>query len=215
MANQVHAPPLSIQLIPPSWPLQRWGIDLVGPLPTAQGNCRFTVVAVDYFIKLIEAKPLASITSASVQKFFWQNIICRFGVPREITVDNGKQFDYIDFKEFCISLGTKIKFSSVYHPQSNGVVERASSLIFSTIKKYLFDQKKGKWVDELPRIIWSHNTAQSTATGFIPFKLLFGSEAVMPEEIKNSSYRVVRSDDTQDTMKLEKDMVKLDILQAS
>ena len=85
-----NLPSIPIQMSPPSWPLQRWGIDLVSPLPTAQGNCKFAVVAVDYFTKWIEAKALASITTAIVQKFFWQNIICRFRVPRELTVDNGK-----------------------------------------------------------------------------------------------------------------------------
>jgi transposase InsO family protein len=96
---------------------------------------------------------LANITEPTIQKFFWQNIICRFGVPRELTVDNGKQFDCYSFKEYCKTLGTHAKFSSVYHPQSNGVVERANGLIFSRIKKCLFDQKKGKWTDELSKVI--------------------------------------------------------------
>jgi hypothetical protein len=69
---------------------ERWGMDLVGPLPTAQGNCRLAAVVVDYFTKWAEAKPLANIKAPTIQKFFWQNIICRFGVPRELTVDNGK-----------------------------------------------------------------------------------------------------------------------------
>jgi hypothetical protein len=63
-------------------------MDLVGPLPTAQGNYRFAAVAVDYFTKWVEAKPLANIKATTIQKFFWQNIVCRFGVPRELTVDN-------------------------------------------------------------------------------------------------------------------------------
>jgi hypothetical protein len=45
------------------------------------------VVAVEYFSKWVEAKPLLSITLATIQKFFWQNIVCRFGVPHEVTVD--------------------------------------------------------------------------------------------------------------------------------
>jgi hypothetical protein len=65
--------------------LQRWGLDLLGPLPPAQGNLRYVVVAVEYFSKWIEVKPLAIITSVTVQKFFWQNIVCRFGVPKAIT----------------------------------------------------------------------------------------------------------------------------------
>jgi transposase InsO family protein len=99
---------------------------------------------------------------------------------RELTIDNGKQFDCYTFEEYCKSLGTHAKFSSVYHPQSNGTVERANGLLFSGIKKFLVDQKKGKWVDELPKVIWSHNTTVSRATGFTPFRLLFVTEAMTP-----------------------------------
>jgi IS30 family transposase len=111
------------------------------------------VVAVDYFTKWVEAKALANITAPTVQNFFWQDIMCRFGVPTELTVDNKKQFDCYSFKEYCKTLGTHVKFSSLYHPRSNGVVERANRLIFSGIKKCSYDQKKGKWIDELPRVI--------------------------------------------------------------
>jgi hypothetical protein len=88
-ARDQKQPSSLTQLIQPTWPLQRWGLDLLGPLPPAQGNLRYVVVAVEYFSKWIEAKPLATITLVTVQKFFWQNIVCRFGVPKAITVDNG------------------------------------------------------------------------------------------------------------------------------
>jgi hypothetical protein len=78
------------KLIAHTWPLQRWGLDIVGPLPTAQGNLKFAFVAVEYFTKWIEARAVSTITSKTAQKFFWQNIVCRFGVPSELTVDNGK-----------------------------------------------------------------------------------------------------------------------------
>jgi hypothetical protein len=109
--------PLSLtQLIKPTWPLQWWGLDLLGPLPPAQGNLKYVVVAVEYFTKWIEAKPLATITSATIQKFFWQNIVCHFGVLKAITVDNRTQFDAETFKAFCNQIGTKIHFASVRHP---------------------------------------------------------------------------------------------------
>jgi hypothetical protein len=73
---------------------------LLGPLPPAQGNLKYVVVAVEYFLKWIEAKPLATITSAIVQKFFWQNIVCCFGAPKAIKVDIGTQFDAETFKAF-------------------------------------------------------------------------------------------------------------------
>jgi hypothetical protein len=58
------------QLIQPTWPLQRWGLDLLGPLPPTQVNLSYVVVAVEYFLKWIKAKPLATITSDTIQKFF-------------------------------------------------------------------------------------------------------------------------------------------------
>jgi hypothetical protein len=191
-------------------------MNLVGPLPTAQGNCKFAAVAVDYFTKWVEEKALANITTPTIQKLFWQNIVYRFGVPRELTVDNGKQFDYYSFKEYCKTLGTHVKFSSVYHPQSNGAVERANGLIFIGIKKCLFDQKKGKWTDELSKVIGSHNTTVSRATGFTPFHLLFGTEAMTLEEIKNESMRVQKAKEIEEVdKKVEKDMIELTILEAA
>jgi hypothetical protein len=56
-AKHQRRPGAPSQLITPTWPLQRWGMDIVGPLPTAQGNFKFAVVAVEYFTKWIEARP--------------------------------------------------------------------------------------------------------------------------------------------------------------
>jgi hypothetical protein len=69
-ARDQKQPSSLIQLIQPTWPLQRWGLDLLGPLLPAQGNLRYVVVAIEYFSKWIEVKPLATITSVTVQKFF-------------------------------------------------------------------------------------------------------------------------------------------------
>jgi len=191
-------PSAPTQLISASWLLQRWGMDLVGPMPTAQGGNKFAVVAIEYFTRWIEAKPLATITSETIRKFFWQNIVCRFGVPSLLTVDNRKQFDSDRFKEFCHHIGTKIAFASVYHPESNEAVERANRIIFSAISKTLLNLRKGKWVDELPRVVWSHNTTVSRATGFTPFKLLYGEEAMLLEEIKHQSLRSMKQQLTED-----------------
>jgi len=56
---------------------------------------------------------------------------------------------------------------------------------FSAISKTLFSLRKGKWVEELPKVVWSHNTTTSRGTGFMPFKLLHREEAMLPEEAKH------------------------------
>jgi hypothetical protein len=60
-------------------------------------------------------------------------------------------------------------------------------LIFEAIKKILEGEKKGKWVEVMPRAVWSHNTTVCRAANFTPFQLLFGVEAVLLEEIRHQS----------------------------
>jgi hypothetical protein len=95
--------------------------------------------------KWIEVNPLVNIAAAGLRRFFWQNIICHFRVPRKITVDNAKQFNCHIFEDFCHQMGVEAAFASVYHPQPNGAVEKANALIFTAIKKILENQPKGKW----------------------------------------------------------------------
>jgi transposase InsO family protein len=172
------------------------------------------VVAVEYFSKWIEAKPLATITSVTFQKFFWQNIVCCFGVPKAITVDNGTQFDAEAFKEFCDQIGTKIHFASVRHSESNGLVERANGIIMTGIMKLIFNQPRGKWPDELIKVVWSHNTIVSRSTGFTPFKLLFGDEVIAPEEAKAGSIRTSASAEDEVDYHVTKDTIEGTRLQA-
>ena len=96
----------------------------------APGNYKYAAVIVEYFSKWIEAKALRDITAEPCRSFIWQNIVCRFDVPKEIIMDNGKQFDCATFRDFCTQLGTSLCFTSVYHAQSNGTVERANGIIF-------------------------------------------------------------------------------------
>jgi hypothetical protein len=194
--------------------LQRWGLDLLGPLPLAQGNLKYVVVAVEYFSMWIEAKPLATITSVTIQKFFWQNIVCRFGVSKAIIMDNGTQFEVEEFKDFCDQIGTKIHFALVRHPESNGLVERANGIIMAGIMKLIFNQPRGKCPDELIKVVWSHNTTTSRSAGFTPFKLLFSDEAITPEEAKTGSIRTIASAKDKANYQITKDTIEGTILQA-
>ena len=69
---------------------------------------------------------------------------------------------------------------------------RANRIVFSTISKTLFNLYKGRWTEELSKVVWSHNTIASRASGFTPFKLLYGKEAMLPEEIKHQNLRVMK-----------------------
>jgi hypothetical protein len=183
-------------------------MEIIGPMPAAQGNVKCAVVEVEYFSKWIEAKALATITLVTIQNFFSQNIICRFGVPRSITIDNVTQFDSKAFRTFCSKMGTNIHFASVRHVESNTLDERENDIILLGITKSLVGLPKGKWTEELIKVVWNHNTSISRSTGFTLFKLLFGDEAITPEEIKLGSTRVVTSDQELDNEKVMKDVIE-------
>ena len=72
--------------------------------------------------------------------------------------------------------------------------------------------EKGKWADELPKVIWSYNTSECMATKFTPFKFLYGAEAMTPEDLKHRSLKSQRNNIEPS---MEADLMELDILQAS
>ena len=73
--------------------------------------------------KWAEVEPLATVTEQKIRNFVWRSVICRFGIPRALVSEYGKQFDNAKFRDFCAELGIKNYFSSPTHPQSNGQAE--------------------------------------------------------------------------------------------
>jgi hypothetical protein len=177
-----------VQLIAPSWPLQRLDIDIVNKLTPTLGYYTFAVVAVEYFTKWVEAKPLTNVSSTSIKKFFWQNIICHYGVPWHITVDNAKYFDNAIFKDIYHKTGTKVAFASVYHPQSNRAVERANGLIFEAIKKTLEGEKKGSLEEVMPQAVWCHNTTVCRVLGAQAKGLMPKASSVLPRALSSAIF---------------------------
>ncbi|GJZ78029.1 reverse transcriptase domain-containing protein [Tanacetum coccineum] len=191
------------------WPFYKWGIDIAGPFSEGPGKVKFLIVAMDYFIKWIEAKPVATITGNQIKKFVWDNIVCRFGLPGEIISDNGKQFRDDPFKDWCEKLCINQHFASVKHPQTNGLVERANRSLGEGIKARLEVRSKN-WMEELPHVLWAHRTMIKSSNGDTPFSLTYGTEAVIPAEIGMPTIRTVEVDLIQNNEALE---INLDLLE--
>jgi hypothetical protein len=102
----------------------------------------------------------------------------------------------------------------VRHSESNGLVERANRIIITGIMKSIFNKPKGKWPDELIKVVWNHNTAVSRSIGFTPFKLLFGDEAITPEEVRTGSIRTLASTEDEGDCQVTKDTIEGTRLQA-
>ena len=149
------------------------------------------MVAVDYFTKWAEVEALANIRDVDVKKFIWKNIVTRFGVLDSFMSNNGLQFDSRAFCEFYSGLGIRNKYSTPAYPQSNSQVEATNKAIVNRLKKRL-DGAKGRWVEELPYVLWAYRTTIRRSTRETPFSLTYGAEAVIPAEVNLCSAWVGR-----------------------
>jgi transposase InsO family protein len=196
-ARQTHLPAQALQTIPITWPFAVWGLDLVSPLQKAPGGSSHLLVAIDKFSKWIEVRPLTSIRSEQAVAFF-TNIIHRFGVPNSIITDNNTQFTRKKFLDFCKDHHICVDWTAVAHPMMNGQVERANGMILQGLKQRIYNDhnKFGKrWMKELPSMVWSLRTTPSRATGFSPFFLVYGAEAILPKDLEYGSPRTKAYDD--------------------
>ena len=107
--------------------------------------------------------------------------------------DNGSNFTADEVKNWCANLGIKLDYASVYHPQTNGQVEWANGLIMSGIKprqvRSLRESDK-HWIEELGSVLWGLQTTPNRTTGYTPFFMVYGAEAVLPCDIIHDSPRV-------------------------
>ena len=180
----------------------------MGPFPIGVRQLKLLVVGIDYFTKWVEAEALAIIMEKNILSFFWRNIICRFGIPRVLVSNNGKQFDNSAFRDFCSKLDIKNHYSSPAHPQANGQVEVTNRSLLKIIKTRL-DGAKGIWSDELPSIMWAYQTIARTPTGETPFRLAYGNDVVILVEVGLISYRVENyaEEKNEEVIRLQLDLV--------
>ena len=90
------------------------------PFSIVVRQLKFLIVGINYFTKWVEAEAFDTITEKNIRSFVWRYIICKYGIPRVLVSDNGKQFDNDSFRDFCLQLGIKNHYSSPTHPQANG-----------------------------------------------------------------------------------------------
>ena len=181
-ALSIHQPGGILNPLYSPWPFTQWGLDIVGSFPKAVGNKKYLLVGTNYFTKWVEVEPLANIRDMDAKRFFWKNIVTRFGVPHMLISDNSLQFDSKMFRRYCGELGITNKYSTPAYPQGNGQAEVVNKVIVNGLKKRL-DDAKGKWVEELPHVLWTYRTTSCRSTEETSFSMTYGAEAVIPLEI--------------------------------
>ena len=142
---------------------------------------------------------MANIRDADAKKFIWRNIVTRFRVPRTLISDNGLQFDSKAFRRYCCELGITNRYSTPAYPQGNGQAKAVNKVIVNGLKKRL-DDTKGRWVEELPHVLWTFRTTPRWSIGETPFAMTYGAEAVIPVKanfptLRTSSFTLSSNDE--------------------
>jgi len=193
-ADKIHVPPTALNVLSSTWSFSMWGIDMIGRIePKASNGHRFILVAIDYFTKWVEAASYANVTKQVVVKFIKNQIICRYGIPSRIIIDNGTNLNNKMMKELCDDFKIEHHNSSPYRPQMNGVVEAANKYINKIVQKMVVTYKD--WHEMLPFALHGYRTSVRTSTGETPFSLVYGMEAVLPVEVNVPSMRVLMEDE--------------------
>ena len=128
-----------------------------------------------------------------------------FNIPRALISDNGTQFDGGQFRAFCADLGIRNYYATPAYPQCNGQAEISNKTVLNGIKKRL-ERAKGKWVEELPSVLWAYRTTPRRSTGETPFSLAYGVEAVIPLEVGLPTIRTTAFDTGLNDQTLARDL---------
>lgn len=191
-AAQIHMPASELKTIPITWPFAVWCFDMVGQLRPARGNMTHILVTVDKFTKWVEVKPIRKCDGKAAVSFV-KEVILRYGYPHSIITYNGTNFVKGELPRFCGEKGIRLDVCSVAQPQGNGQVERYNGMLMSGIKPRLLEpleRTPGCWLDELSVVPWSLRTTPNRSTGYTPFFLVYGAEAVLPTDLQHDSSRV-------------------------
>ena len=123
-----------MRLFPAKEPLEFVSIDLLGELIRTRRGNRFLLVIVDRFSKLVRTVPMKRITAIEAAKAFGHHWVLVYGQPLTLLRDNGPQFAARLFIDICRILGVKNVFTTSYHPQCNGHVERLNRTIINALR---------------------------------------------------------------------------------
>jgi Chromo (CHRromatin Organisation MOdifier) domain/Integrase core domain/Integrase zinc binding domain len=160
-----------LKLFPASSPLEYVSMEIVGPLPkTVHGN-RFLLVITDRFSKLTRTVPLRTITALSVAKAFCDAWVFSYGPPRYLLTDNGAKSAAKFFLAVCRELGIAKVFTTAYHPQTNGQVERFNRTIVNSIRGYV-SGRQSDWDEFTSALTFGYNCRIHSSLGFTPFDLV-------------------------------------------
>ena len=110
------------------------------------------------------------------------SIVCRFGMPMVIHSDQGLEFENKFMQELCLLCGSHKTRTTMYHPESDGLVERFNRTLLMMLAMFA-GENRDDWDDLLPAVLMAYRSSVHESTGFSPYRLMFGEESTLPMDV--------------------------------
>ncbi|XP_053571514.1 uncharacterized protein LOC128661265 [Bombina bombina] len=157
----------------PSMPWSTISMDFIVDLPSSQHFTTILVV-VDHLTKLAHFIPLKNLpTAMTTAGVFLKHIVRLHGIPTTIISDRGTQFTSALWKSLCKLLQIETRYSTSFHPQTNGLTERLNQTLEQFLRCYI-THLQDDWIEYLPMAEFSYNNSISTSTKMTPFFATYG-----------------------------------------
>ena len=154
-------------------------IDIVGHIPRSTSGHEYLLVLFDHFIKFAQAFPVRNTSPVTLAKKVMDEYTCHFGCIKGLHSDQGANVDGAVFKGMWDLIDAAKTRTTPHHPQGDGQVERLDKSLVKILSKLISDHRRD-WADFVPEAVLAYNTSVHESTGFTPYRLMFGREAILP-----------------------------------
>ncbi|CAF4630268.1 unnamed protein product [Rotaria socialis] len=165
---------------PPEGIWKLLSMDFHGPItPTSKRGNRYIISLTDILSKFVIAKAVRDCSASTAVKFLINDVILKYGTPTCILTDNGTHFTAQLMNNLFQHLGVTHLYSTVYHPQTNGQIERFNATMDGKIAA-LCNERRTNWDEVLQYVTFNYNTSIHATTKQIPFEIMHGRQATLP-----------------------------------
>ncbi|GFU27082.1 retrovirus-related Pol polyprotein from transposon 412 [Trichonephila clavipes] len=169
----------------PELPFQVVNVDLIGPVdPVSSQGHKYILCLMDQHSRWPEAIPLKSLTAKSTCEALLE-IFSRTGIPEVIVMDNATNFTASLTQEFLKILGACPRFSTPYHPEGNGLIERWNQTLKNMLHHIIREEGRS-FHRHIPFLLWAYREVPNATTGTPPFLLMYGRDPKGPLSILKS-----------------------------
>lgn len=162
-------------------------IDTIGPFLKSDSDNRYALTIQCDLSKYVIVKPIKDKQAKSIAKAFIEECILIYGSPSTIRTDQGTEYKNEIFDNISDMLQFTHSFSTPYHPQTIGNLERNHRCLNEYIRQFI-NESQSDWDDWLPYYAFCYNTTPHTDFPYTPYELVFGKTATLPNNLKNPTH---------------------------